>query len=226
MERILRQLREEEIQRELDRLESRLRKMAAMQSQVLDDTVALAATPAVQRNRQTDLKAGELSFEQKKISLEADRAMLLLREEGSSVAFPEVISQITSDSKRVADFLAETKIDVVTQGIQRDILAALEEMIEATQQAQRDLEQQRQQEQRGNPQQGGQQEEPLVKALAELKLIRTMETRIKSTTERYGELIESSDESGEDILPLLRDLSERQNRLYRITRDLVLKRNQ
>jgi hypothetical protein len=64
-----------------------------------------------------------------------------------------------------------------------------------------------------------------VEALAELRLIRTMETRIKSTTERYSGLLESGDQPTSDILPLLRDLSERQNRLYRITRDLVLKRN-
>ncbi len=225
LERILRQLREEEMQRELAKLESRLRKMAAMQSQVLDDTVALAATPTGQRNRQTDLKAGDLAFEEKKITMEADRALLLLREEGSSVAFPEVISQIADDTVRVSNFLAETKIDTVTQGIQKDILAALEEMIAATQKAQRELEQKRQQQQQGKPRQSGQQEEPLVEALAELRLIRTMETRIKSTTERYAGLIESGDQATEDLLPLLQDLSERQNRLYQITRDLVLKRN-
>ena len=89
------------MQRELARLESRLRKMAAMQAKVLDDTIALAATPASQRNRQTDLKAGDLAFEEKKITMEADRAMLLLREEGSSVAFPEVVGQIRSDTARV-----------------------------------------------------------------------------------------------------------------------------
>ena len=88
----------------------------------------------------------------------------------------------------------------------------------------RELEQ-RQQQQRGRPQQGGQQEEPLVEALAELRLIRTMETRIKSTTERYAGLIESGEQGAGDVLPLLRDLSERQNRLYRITRDLVNQRN-
>lgn len=224
LERILRQLREEEMQRELAKLESRLRKMATMQAKVLDDTVELAATPTSQRNRQTDLKAGDLAFEEKKITMEADRAMLLLREEGSSVAFPEVVSQISRDTVLVADRLAEAKIDIVTQGIQKDILAALEEMIAATQKAQRDLEKKSQQQQ-GKPQQGGQQEEPLVEAIAELRLIRTMETRIKSTTERYAGLVETGEQGTEDVLPLLRDLSERQNRLYRITRDLVLKRN-
>ena len=226
LEKILRQLREEEMQRELAKLESRLRKMAAMQSQVLDDCVALAATPETQRNRQTALKAGNLAFEEKKITLEADRAMLLLREEGSSVAFPEVVEQIRTDTVRVAQRLAETKIDAVTQGIQQDILAALEEMVAALQQAQRDLEKQKQQQQQqGQPQQGAG-EQPLVEALAELKLIRTMEQRVKTTTDRYGDLLESGETTGEEILPLLEDLSDRQNRLYQITRDLVLKRNQ
>ncbi len=91
---------------------------------------------------------------------------------------------------------------------------------------QRDLEKQKQEQGEGQPGQSGQGEQPLVEALAELKLIRTMETRIKSTTNRYSSLLESGESSGEEVLPLLQDLSERQSRLYRITRDLVLKRNQ
>jgi len=212
--------------RELAKLEARLRKMASMQTAVLDDTIALAATPESQRDRQTDLKAGNLAFEEKKITLEANRALLLLREEGSSVAFPEVVSQIRGDTVRVAERLGQTKIDAVSQGIQQDILAALEEMIAALQKAQRDLEEQQQQQQQGKPQQGGQGEQPLVESLAELKLIRTMETRIKKTTDRYSDLLDSGDSSPQEVLPLLQDLSERQNRLVRITRDLVLKRNQ
>ncbi|MDE0866882.1 MAG: hypothetical protein OSA98_24145, partial [Rubripirellula sp.] len=226
LEQILRQLREEELLRELAKLEARLRKMAVMQSKVLDDTVTLAATPQEQRNRQTDLKSGDLAFSEKKITLEADRAMLLLREEGSSIAFPEVVSQIRADTATVSDRLGQTKIDAVTQGIQQDILAALDEMITALQKAQRDMEQKQQQQQQGQQQQSGQGEQPLVEALAELKLIRTMETRIKSTTDRYSSLLESGSSTVEDVLPLLQNLSARQNRLYRITRDLVLKRNQ
>ncbi len=227
LEQILRQLREEEMQRELARLESRLKKIATMQTKVLDDTVNLASTPKSQRNRQTDLKAGELSFEEKKITLEADRALLLLREEGSSVAFPEVVGQIRADTNRVAELLNETKIDTVCQGIQQDILAALEEMIASLQKAQRDLEQQRQQEQPpGNPPPSGQQEQPLVEAIAELKLIRTMQVRIKTTTDRYSGLIDEQQSTVEEVLPLLRDLAERQDRLDQITRDIALKRNQ
>lgn len=225
LERILRQLREEEMQRELAKLEARLRKMAAMQTDVLEKTKTLSATPKIQRDRTTDLKAGDLAFDEKKITLEADRAMLLLREEGSSVAFPEVVAGIRSDTAAVADRLAQTQIDVVTQGIQSDILVALEEMIAALQKAQRDLEKQRQEQQQGKPGQSGQGEQPLVEALAELKLLRTMQTRIKSTTDRYSGLLESGESEGDEVLPLLHNLAQRQNRLYQITRDLVQKRN-
>lgn len=225
LEKILRQLREEEMLRELARLEGRLKRMAAMQSKVYDDTVALSAIPKEQRNRQTDLKAGNLGFEEKKITMEADRAMLLLREEGSSVAFPEVVAQIRDDTQRVAQRLGESKIDAVTQGVQQDILAALEEMILSLQQAQRDLEKQQksQQSQQGQP--GGQQEQPLVDAIAELKLIRTMETRIKSTTGRYRQMLSSEESTEQELLPMIKTLSDRQNRLYQITRDLVMRRN-
>ncbi len=225
LEQILRQLREEEMQRELAKLEARLRQMAAMQSKILDDTTALSQTPKAQRNRQTDLKAGDLAFEEKKVTLDADRAMLLLREEGSSVAFPEVISQIRDDTVVIAQRLSQTKIDGVTKGMQEDVLAALEEMIAALQKAQNDLEKKKQQNQQ--PQQPGQPgEEPLVQALAELKLIRTIQTRIQSTTRRYSGLIQTGETTSEEVQPLLQDLAERQSRLYRITRDLALERNQ
>mgnify|MGYP003649843021 FL=1 len=227
LEKILRQLREEEMERELAKLEARLRKMAAMQSAVLDQTVQLAKTPEVQRNRATDLKAGDLAFEEQKITLEADRAMLLLREEGSSVAFPEGVSQLREDTVRVSTRLGQSKIDLVTQGLQSDILAGLEEMIAALAKAQRDLEKKKQQEQQGDGggQPSGSGEEPLVQKLAELKLIRTMQTRIQGSTDRYASLMDGKETSAEDVLPLLRDLSQRQDRLYQITRDLVTERN-
>ncbi|MEM6979435.1 MAG: hypothetical protein AAF539_07165 [Planctomycetota bacterium] len=230
LEKILRQLREEEIERELAKLEARLRRMAKMQSDVLDQTTQLAQTPSSQRTRATLLKAGDLAFEEQKITLEADRAMLVLKGEGSSVAFPEVISQVRDDTRRVATRLGQAKIDGITQGIQSDVLAALEEMIAALQKAQRDREKKKQQAQQGQPQSSGQREEPLVESIAELKLIRTMQKRIQGTTKRYGEILDSDDsadraEDPGDVLPLLQDLSLRQDRLYRITRDLVTKRN-
>ncbi|MEM9366605.1 MAG: hypothetical protein AAGD07_11465 [Planctomycetota bacterium] len=225
LEKILRQLREEERGRELARLESRLKKMAAMQSSVLDQTQLLSQTPEKQRGRSTDLRSGELSFEEQKVTLESDRAMLLLREEGSSVAFPEILAQVRDDSVIVTQRLGKSQIDDVTQGIQADILAALEEMIAATIREQRELEKQKQQPPQQGGQSGGQGNQPLVKAIAELKLIRTMQTRIQTTTNRFAQQVDEDQISSTEALPLLKDLSRRQDRLYKITRDLVTKRN-
>lgn len=227
LEKILRQLREEEMQRELARLESRVRKMAQMQTKQLESTEQLMAIPAAQRDRQVDIRAGNLSFEQKKIVMEADRALLLLREEGSSVAFPEVLVQIRSDMERVADRLASVQLDGVTTAIQEDILASLEEMLAALQQAQRDLEEQRQQEQQPAPpgQSSGDQQQPLIEQIAELKLIRSMETRILNSTQRYAETATDPDQA-DQMRQLIRELAQRQSSLYRITRDIVQKRNQ
>ena len=65
-----------------------------------------------------------------------------------------------------------------------------------------------------------------MEAIAELKLIRTMQVRIQNTTNRYSDLIEEGSSSIQEVLPLLRDLAERQDRLDQITRDLALERNQ
>jgi thiamine pyrophosphate-dependent acetolactate synthase large subunit-like protein len=120
--------------------------------------------------------------------------------------------------------LTGSKVDEVTAGIQEDILAALEEMIAALQKAQRDMEQKKQQQQQQQQQQGEPGEQPLVEQIAELKLIRTMETRILSTTQRYSKIAAESPDAA-DLLQLVRDLAQRQSNLYRVTRDIVQKRN-
>ena len=226
LERILRQLREEERERELARLEARFRKMAEMQAEVYENTRELSEIPPEARDRSVDIRSGNLAFEEKKIVLEADRAMLVLKEEGSSVAFPEVVDQMRSDMQSIADRLANSKIDIVTQGLEEDVLAALEEMIAALQQAQRELEEQKSKPQQPQQQRGAPGEKPLVEPIAELKLIRTLEKRIKKTTERYAKIVpENSESIPEDILELVEELSARQLRLYRVTRDIVLKKN-
>ena len=225
LEKILRQLREEEKERKLAKLESRVRKMLAMQVAVNDDTTELGRVPKVQRDRSTDLKAGKISLAQKAVTEQADRAMLVLREEGSSVAFPEVLSQIRADTVTAGERLSQTKIDALTQGIQADIVAGLEEMADALARERKEMEQKKQGGQK--PSQSGRPgEEPLIAAIAELKLIRTMETRIRKTTQRYDGRLQSAELSASEALPLLQNLADRQRRLYKITRDLVKKRNQ
>ncbi len=146
---------------------------------------------------------------------------MLLQEDGSGRAFPEVLTEVRDDMLRVSSRLSQTQLDAVTQGLQEDILAALDEMIKALQQEQQKREQQQQAKQPPQQGQGGQQQEdPLVDAIAELKLIKTQEIRIKNSTERFAKIAQAS-EPDADLQQLLTELAQRQVRLYRVVRDIV-----
>jgi len=227
LEEILRQLREEEIERTLTLLEARFRKMLKMQESVYDNTISLDKSHQSGDDPTVPARAAKLSFEQKKIVVEADRALALLKEEGSSVAFPEVVEQIRDDMQQVTDRLAEVQVGPVTQGIEEDIIAMLKEMVEALQQAQKDQEQRQQQ---GQPPQGQPQEPGLVDMIAELKMIKAMQLRVNARTARYAGLLENPQDlvgqaRAEDLQEAIVQLGERELNCQRITRDIVLGKN-
>ena len=71
---------------------------------------------------------------------------------------------------------------------------------------------------------------PLVDAIAELKMIRTLQMRVNRRTETYsGMLNDPKHEVGQatdrDLIDSLIQLGEREQRIFRITRDLILERN-
>jgi hypothetical protein len=230
LEEILRQLREEEVGRTLAMLEGRFRRMLEKQLEIYESTKRLDKIPPDERGRQVDIQAGKLGFDETKLAVEADKALLLLHEEGSSVAFPETVEMMRDDMQQVADRLSSAKIDTITQGIEEEIVAALEEMIAALQQAQQDLEEKKQQEQQqqGKPMQPG--EEPLVDQIAELKMIRALQMRVNTRTTRYSSLLENSDDlvgqtDDEELRDSLIQLGERQDRIHEVTKDIVLGKN-
>jgi hypothetical protein len=229
LEEILRQLREEEIERVLAMLESRFRKMLEMELRVYESTIRLAKTPEEQRTPAYDIQAGRLSGDQRKIVVEADRAMLLLREEGSSVAFPEAVDLMREDMDQIANRLAAVKVGRLTQGLEEDVIAALEEMVEALQKAQQDAEQRKQQQQQQQQQPPG--DQPLVDQLAELKMIKALQLRVNKRTSRYAQLLEDTEDlvgqvTDSEIGDALQRLSKRQQRIFEVTRDIVLGKNQ
>jgi hypothetical protein len=151
----------------------------------------------------------------------------LLLEEGSSVAFPETVTQMRDDMEQVADRLDAAKVESITQGIEQDIIAALQEMIEALQKAQKDMEKQKQQQQ---AQPGEPQDMPLVDAIAELKMIRALQMRVNTRTQRYAQLLDDGEDpvgqaTDQDLREALAKLAERQETIYRLTRDIVLGKN-
>jgi hypothetical protein len=230
LEEILRQLREEEIARTLAQLEGRFRKMLQMQLAVNESTRRLDQLPPERRGEPFLVQSGKLSADEKKIAVEAQKALTLLQEEGSSIAFPATVEQMHSDMEQVAQRLADAKIDDITIGVEEDIVAALEEMIAALQQAQRDQEEKQQQQQQQQQQQGDD-EQPLVDQIAELRMIKSLQERVNKRTQRYAKLLsDENDPIGHAEAPELADavkkLGDRQLEIFRITRDIVLGKNQ
>lgn len=227
LERILRQLREEEVERVLAMLEARFRKMLEIQMRIYEDTVRLDKVPEIERELKVNVPAGRLASDERKLVVEADKALDLLMEEGSSVAFPETVGQMRDDMAQVGDRLDGANVGKITQGIEQDIIAALEEMIAALQKAQKDREKKKKQPPPGPSQP---QDQPLVDALAELKMIRSLQMRVNTRTQRYAKLLDNVDDptghaTDAELREALVKLAEKQERIYQITRDLVLGKN-
>jgi hypothetical protein len=221
LEKILRQLREEEAVRVLTVLEARVRKMLQMEREVHEGTVRLDKVPQPDRDHDHEIQANRLSGKQAEVVLEADKAMTLLREDGTAVALPEALRQVRADMQQVVELLAKDSVGGLTQGVEQDILTALEEMIAALQKAMRDRDQ------KAPPPSapGDSQDSPLVDQLGELKTIRSLQLRVNLRTERYSKLIDGEQADKPDLLKALTELAERQQRVFRITRDLEQGKN-
>jgi hypothetical protein len=224
LEKILRQLREEEMERLLVLLEARLRKMLEMQNQVYDETKKLDKSAESVPQHELEIASASLSRQEDQIAGEADRALMLLREDGSSVAFPEALQQAREDMRTVSDRLKRVKTEKITQALEEDIIATLEETLAALQKALKDLRDKKSQPQQGGGGEPG--EQALVDQLAELRMIRALQERVNKRTLFYDEILEGQQAADPELLESLDDLARRQEQIYRATHDLDQGTNQ
>lgn len=240
LEDLLRQLREEEIERLLARLEARCRHMLALQIGVRDDTVSLDKTikgnPKSEATRVDQQASNVLSDREEEIVKEARAGRKLLEAEGSAVAFYEVFTEVQGDMETVAARLRKTDTGVVTITIENQIIETLQEMIEALKKAQADNKKKSQ----GQSGQSGQPpDQKLLDLLAELKMIRSMQKRVNARTELYGKQYsgeqapppdkagsETEREKYERIQAELKDLSKRQQKISKVTHDIATGKNE
>jgi hypothetical protein len=57
-------------------------------------------------------------------------------------------------------------------------------------------------------------------------MIRSLQLRVNRRTAEYGSLIKGEQADQDDLLAGLRQLADRQDRIYRSTRDIVVGRNE
>lgn len=241
LEELLKQMREEEIERLLADLEKRCRYMLALQIEVRDGTVALdkeiTGSPDGRPTLIQGARSNKLADKEDEIVREAHAALKLIQTEGSAVAFAEVFEQVSKDMEVIRGRLNRTDVTRVTQAIENDVIETLKEMIDALKKAQRDMKQQ--QGKPGKPGQSGPQDQKLIDQLAELKMIHAMQKRVNARTELYGNQYKGEQaplpsfgkdakerEHYETVQKELKDLADRQEKIGRVTRDIATGKNE
>lgn len=226
LEDLLRQLREEELERTLADLLRRCERMLAMQVAVYNGTkgvdAAVKTNADKQPNRENKQDALRLSDNEGDIVVEARKAIEVLEAEGSAVAFPEVFQQVRDDMVHVQRRLGVSDVGEVTQTIEQDIIDSLKEMIEALKKAKQDLENKKSNP--SPPNQSPPQDSKLLELIQELKLIRSLQVRVNTRTITYGRMYQAKEgeqTSDPNIRRELTNLSERQERIYEVTNRLA-----
>ncbi|MCA9052542.1 MAG: hypothetical protein KDA75_01840 [Planctomycetaceae bacterium] len=225
IEEILRQLRQEEKELYLTMLEARFQEMLKLQLRINADTVRLDSRDAESRGEAHFTKSRDLGRLEQQNALAAEKALALLHEEGSSVAFPEAVEQMRSNMQTVVLRLSKGDTGDTTQLIEKLIVESLEEMVLSLQKELEKLKQEQQQQQQQQQQGQGQQDPPLVDVLAELKMIRSLQNQVNRLTKQVGLEIEGEEAQDPDKLSLLQDLSRRQERIQEATYDLSTGKN-
>jgi len=245
LEDLLKQLREEEIERLLAALQARCERMLALQIAVRDGTVGVndKIKPRKleelddQERRGAEQDSNILSDKEDEIVKEASQAIRLIEAEGSAIAFAEVFKQVRTDMITVAIHLRKTDVGTVTITIENDIIATLQEMVEALKKARQDAKMPP-----GPPPPPGPQGPPpdpsLIDKIAELKMIRSMQERVNNRTKIYGKGYEgeqvpdpktAKNKAEREQLEMLqrevKDLGGRQEKISKVTGDIAKGKN-
>ena len=225
LEKVLRQLREEEQQIILASLEARFAKMLVLQLQIHVDTIGLSKTPTKAWTVKHFGRSRELSVQEDAIADESGKALTLLKEEGSSVAFPKGVEQVRDDMLAIAHRLSGNDVAQLTQSMERDVIESLEEMVAALQAEIEKRKPDENQRRRGQRGQNGEDEKELVQQLAELKMLRSLQYRVNRRTKQIGQLIKGEQASTDDLMSELTKLGRRQAEIQEATYIIATGRN-
>lgn len=225
LEEMLRQLREEERELMLAAMEARLQKILAQQKRVYAGTLSIGQVPEKERTSRHTARAVQLSREESQIGLEVEKAILLITDEGSSVAFSEALAEVREDVQNVSYRLNRVQVDQLTQGIEKDIISSLEEMIEALQKEMDKSDEEKKKQQQQQQQQNSPEDQSLIDMLAEIKMLRSLQLRVNNRTRRIEKLALEEGANQPDILEQLQKLANRQTRIQNATYILATGKN-
>ena len=230
LEEIVRQVRQEERERNLTDLLARCKRMLGIQQVVEAGSKALYRERLGQDGKPTLAQAArsnKLADRQNDSLKEAAATLKLLRTEGSAAAFAEVFEQLGKDMDVIHNRLSRGQIDMVTLTIEDDVIQTLKEAIAALEKAVRPEGPRR-------PPEGGPRRKPgLVDRLQQLKMVHALQRRVNERTTLYGKRYRGEQAPApraartdgekarrEQIQKELKDLADRQDRIARVTREI------
>ena len=153
------------------------------------------------------------------IITEADRAIDILKTEGTAVAFPSVFEEIRLDMLRVKERLHVARVDGDTQALEDEIIVALQQMAEALKKAQEDVKK------GGMGGMGGMggppPEQKLLDEIAELKMIKNLQVQVNDRTTRHGKKYEGEQADDPLVKNELKDLSQRQEKIEKMVKAMA-----
>jgi hypothetical protein len=213
-------MREQEVELLLVQLEARVREMLAAETGIRTSLERQAAATG-SADRQRELEAARLGREQQAVAVAAGRALQLVREDGSAVAVPQALEQVRDDADQAATRLIRGDTGDTTRGLVAEVVSGLEELLAAVEKARRDQAARPPGPAAGSAATGS--EQPLVDALAELKMLRSLQVRINGRTRRYAGLLGGDAERADEpeLRAALGRLAERQRLVERAARDIV-----
>ena len=181
IEERLKQLRDEMQEDKLARLEARFSEMLARQERISAATKTYdkkAQAGGGKLGRIDRLKVAKLRTEEAALAEEAQKALDVIKEDGTSVVFPRVVEHLRDDLKNVARMLDDKRVGKYTQLAQQEIELTLKELLDALKKAQSQAKKKK----GGGGQGGPSGEPPLIPGLAELKLLKSAQLRVNRKT--------------------------------------------
>ncbi|MDR3109211.1 MAG: hypothetical protein LBU65_05930, partial [Planctomycetaceae bacterium] len=234
LDKILRQLREEELMQTLQWLDARIKKMLATEKLILTQTQKTAAEQAAdatneaEQNRLLEIRTGRIAADQATVILDADAALIVLREDGTAQAMTESLSQTRFDMVDVQERLGRGNVGTLTQEVEQTIIRSLEEMLDAIDAAKKESEK-RQQQAESQQQNGGamsEQDQRLIDILSELRMIRQMQIRVNDRTQRYEKMANEPNANLPELGKQVEELSRQQSRIAKILNTIKVGKNE
>lgn len=207
------QLRREQQEQTLASLESRFRSMLIKQTAVKEGTVVLQTKGPASWRHGDELKLAGLAQDEIGLAGEADDALRILREEGTTIVVPRLVEQLREDMLEITRRLRDKKTDERTQQMMDEIIASLEALADSVKQLRQQIVSG---ESPSGEQQGQQGPPPLLPASAELKLLRSCQVRVNRQTAEFEKLAGE----GTDRDRLIRKTADRQREVADMARKM------